>query len=54
MHSESVGRIIYAKNPTIRSEFIHNMELIEAPHDENAKVLLDDEKEKEMEDLGVN
>lgn len=51
MHSESVGRIIYAKNPTIRSEFIHNMELIEAPHDENAKVLLDDEKEKEMEDL---
>ena len=51
MHSEAVGRVIYAKYPTIRSEWVHSMEQLESAPDNDNEAGVDEEKEKEMNDL---
>ena len=51
MHSKEVGRVIYAKFPTIRSEWVHSMQYIEDGHNGPSQGDPDKQKEKEMNDL---
>ena len=51
MHSGQVGRVIYAKFPTIRSEWVHSMQYLEDGHSGASHGELDKEKEKEMNDV---
>ena len=48
MHSENVGRIIYQNKPTIRSEWVHSMDLMEGTAE---KIDLDVDTEREMKEL---
>ena len=50
MHSENVGHAIYHEVPTIRSEWVHRMEQVEAP-DGKVESEVDIEMETEMDEL---